>query len=196
MTMGHFVTALVPQGRMKDAPIWLLLFCAQLPDFVWLALALVGLETPTPASFLDVSIIGLHAEMPYSHTGAGILVMALATAGVVYAVWRQRDLALWCGALVIVHELCDLLSGWQHEIFTRGTPRIGLGLYARSPVVALLIEAVFSALVVAWYVRNERLQGRAIAQKKQARLYAIFAGGSLFFIGNAYTSFRTLLHLR
>jgi hypothetical protein len=195
MTMGHLATALVPHSRLRDAPLWLLLLCAQLPDFLWLVLALAGLEAPAPTNFLDVTIVGLRTDLIYSHSGAGVALTALVTAGIVYAVWRRADLSAWCAALVVLHWLEDLVCGWKHELLARGSPRVGLDLYTRGPYLAFAIEGVFAAALVAWYVRSEARQGRGLAAGKQVALYAAFVGGSLMFAGTSYYSFRTLLGL-
>jgi hypothetical protein len=195
VTMGHFATALIPYGRVKDAPLWVLLLCAQLPDFLWLGLALAGVEVTTPESFLDVTITGMKVEMVYSHVGVGVVGLAAIAGGAVYAAYRRRDIALWCGALVFVHWLCDLLSGWAHEWLFAGSRKIGFDLYARSPYAAFAIEAAFSAALVFFYVRGEARQGRAVSRTAQIRLYAVFVGGTLLFAPTAYVSMRSWLGL-
>lgn len=193
MVMGHYATALVPFHKLKGAPIWLLLLCAQLGDVVWLLLALAGIESPSPPSFLDVTIIGLKVTMPWSHTGLDSLLMALLTAGLVQLVWKSRQLTLWCAALVLGHWLCDLLCGWKHEILVPGTPMIGLDLYSHSPYVAFAIETVFAAALVAWFIRARRLDGHSLSPRVQAALYGVFAGGSAMLAPTAYSSLRSLL---
>lgn len=195
MTMGHFATALVPASRLRDAPVAFLLVCANLPDFVWMALAFGGLEPTTPTSFLDVSIQTLHAEMLFSHGAVWVLGFAAGVAGAGYALYRRREVAIWATVVVIVHLLCDYLSGWEHEVFGAGSLRVGLDLYRRSPVLAFAIEAAFAAALVTFYVRSERAQGRGPSPKRTAALYAVFAGGSLFFIANATHSMRQLFGL-
>jgi hypothetical protein len=194
MMMGHFATALIPYSRVKGASAWLLLLCAALPDFLWLTLALFGIETPRPDSFLDVSIIGLKATMPFSHTGVGVTLLALATFGIVQGIWKNKSLSIWCGVLVVLHWLCDLLSGWHHEVLWAGTPNIGLDLYARSPYIAFAIEIVFSAALVSWFVKSESKE-RPLTTKQKAILYASFVGGSTIFLPTAYSSLRALLGL-
>lgn len=51
--------------------------CANLPDFVWFTLSVIGIEPTTPLSFLDVSIQALHADSFYSHGGFWVLAMAV-----------------------------------------------------------------------------------------------------------------------
>jgi hypothetical protein len=195
VTMGHFATALFPYSKVKDSPAWLLLFCSQLSDFFWLFLAIFGIESPTPTNFLDVTIVGLKVTMPYSHTGAGTLALAAVTGGIVQGVWKNKALSIWCGVLVLAHWVQDLISGWRHEIFTVGTPKIGLGLYDTNPYVAFAIELAFAFACCVWFVQSEAKQGRPLTQRAKVILYAAFVGGSTMFIPTATHSFRTLLGL-
>ena len=80
-------------------------------------------------------------------------------------------------------------------MFTPGTPLVGFGLYWRSPVVAVLIEAVVCAALVFWFDRAQAARGQALTAGRRRAMYAAFVGGSLLFIGNAHTSFRQLLGL-
>ncbi|HUB06500.1 MAG TPA: hypothetical protein VMB50_05845 [Myxococcales bacterium] len=195
MTMGHCAAALIPAGRGTKAPFWLLLVCAQLADLLWLVLALVGVERTEPTSFLDVSILGLRADMVYSHGLVWNLALAVVVAALVFVVLRDRAAALWCGGMVVGHLLLDFVVGFDHEIFGHGSPKLGLGLYLRAPYLAFLIEAVFAALCVAWFVRAEGRHGRPIAARKQALLYAVFVGGGLAFLPTATHSMRQLFSL-
>jgi hypothetical protein len=195
MTMGHFATALVPYSKLKGAPLWLLLLCAQLPDFVWLTLALTGTETPHPANLLDVTINTMQVDMLYSHTGLGTVLLAAAATVAILAISRNVVWSIWGGLLVIGHWLCDLLSGWKHPLTHGSSYELGLNLYVRSPYLAFGIEALFSALLCIWFVRSEAAQGRALTPKRKLALYAVVVGGSMFFLGTATVSMRTLLHL-
>ena len=40
MIVGHYAAALVPYSRLEGRPLWLLLLCANVPEFLWLVLAL------------------------------------------------------------------------------------------------------------------------------------------------------------
>lgn len=193
--MGHFATALLPYSKLRGTPAWLLLLCAQFGDWTWLLLALANVEAPTPTNFLDVSIVGLEAAMPYSHTGLGTLVQTVAVAAVVQAVWKNKALSLWCGGLVFLHWVQDLVSGWPHEVFTVDTPKIGFGFYETNPYLAFGIEVVFSLGCCLWFVKSEAAFGRPLSQRNKLILFAVFVGGSTMFIPTATHSFRTLLGL-
>jgi len=160
------------------------------PRFVFAA---IGLEPTEPVSFLDVAVKDLHVDMIYSHSGAGVVVAALLVAGIVHGVWRRRFLSAWCAGLVAVHWLCDLVSGFAHEAFVAGSPKIGLDLYATRPELAFIVEAAFAGALVAWFVRHERLAGRPVRSRMQVALVAVFVGGGLSMIPTVSTSLRQLV---
>ena len=195
MVMGHLATALIPASKLKSPPLWWLLFCAQFGDIFWLTISLFGLETLKPDSFLDVSIIGMSIDMPYSHTGAGVLIESLVIGGIAFAVWKSVPLAAWSAFLTFAHWLQDLASGWQHEVFTVGSPKIGLGLYNTNPYLAMGIEVGFALAMVLLYFRMEASKGREVSRRGKIILLAVFVGGSTFFIPNATHSMRQIFGL-
>lgn len=195
MTMGHYATALVPYGRLKGAPLVLLLVCAQLVDLLWLALAFAGVEAPHPESALDVTMVGLRAPMTYSHSGAGVLGLAVIVGVIVQLVGRRASLSIACAGLVAGHWLCDLLSGWEHGLLFAGSPRVGLDLYAHSPNAAFAIEAMWAAAMVAFYAWSRARQQRPLTRRALLGLLAVFVGGSLVFVPSSYVSLRAWLTL-
>ena len=114
------------------------------------------------------------------------------TAVLVFAVYRDRAVALWCGGLVVVHLLCDLVCGFPHYVFGPGTPEIGLGLYLTHPHLAIVIEAVFGGALVFWFAHSESAQGRALSRGKVIALYAVFVGGALFWLPTATVPLESL----
>ncbi|MFO0662946.1 MAG: hypothetical protein U0174_03290 [Polyangiaceae bacterium] len=192
MTAGHLAAVLIPFGRLRRVPLWLLLLATQLPDVVWWSLALLGIEEPTPRSFIDVTVSGLQVDMAYSHAVVGVAVTAVFVAIVVASIWRRVDLALWCAGLVLLHEACDLLSGFEHGLLFGRSTEVGFGLYRKSPPFAFALEAAFSALMVALYLRGERQQGRDTTRKRKAVLYTFFVASSLIYLPTSYHSMRSL----
>ena len=96
MIVGHYAAALVPYSRLDGRPLWLLLVCANVPEFLWLALALAGVEPTNPASLLDATFPNIDVHMTYSHNLVpgliqGVIVFALVQAS--GAIGRSR-----CGA--------------------------------------------------------------------------------------------------
>ena len=182
MIVGHYAAALVPYSRLEGRPLWLLLVCANVPEFLWLALALAGVEPTKPASLLDATFPNIDVHMTYSHNLVPGLIQAVIVFALVQAIWRDRPLALWCGALTFVHVLCDLLVGFKHELLGPDSPQVSLDTYGHAPVVAIGIELVFALGCVFAYLKSEARQGRPLTRRRIFALYAVFAVGILMWL--------------
>ena len=186
MIMGHYAAALVPHSLLKrTAPFWLLLLCSQVQDVISITLALMGVEVLTPGNLLDLSFKALNLKIVYSHVIVMELIYAVVVGVVVGLIWRRRDLALWAGALVLIHEACDQLSGWAHPLMVGGPPALGLDLYAQNQVLAFLLEYLFMAAILIWYVRREQIVGR-----NRWLLFGAYFGGTLLYVPLATMSIR------
>jgi hypothetical protein len=168
--IGHYAAALLPYRRLQGrAPLWLLLLCAQVPEFLWLLLALAGVEPTEPRSILDATFSNLKVDMRYSHDLLPTLGQAVTVAALVFAVWRKADVALVCGGLTLFHSLCDYGVGFEHHLNGPGTMNVALNSYGRFPHLAIAIELAF-ALTMVWLFRGSR------------RLYVVFAAGILVWL--------------
>jgi membrane-bound metal-dependent hydrolase YbcI (DUF457 family) len=190
MIVGHYAAALVPYSRLEGRPLWLLLVAANVPEFLWLALALVGVEPTSPASLLDATFPNIDVHMTYSHNLIPGLIQGAIVFALVQAIWRDRPLALWCGALTVVHVLVDLLVGFKHELLGPDSPQVSLDTYGSAPVLAIAIELVFALGCVFAYVASERRQGRALTRGRSAALYAVFVVGILMWLPATSMSLR------
>ena len=192
MIVGHYAAALIPYSRLKQYPFWLLLLCANVPEFFWLLLALVDVEAPSPTSLLDANFQNLHVDMVYSHNLVPGVVQG--TGGDPRLPWFcDRTLALWCGFLTLFHVLCDLVVGFGHQLLGRESPRVSLNSYGSMPYVAIAIELAFSIACVCWYQVSEKKLGRPMPRKQLAALYAVFIIGVGAAIPAATLSVRDLL---
>jgi hypothetical protein len=192
MILGHFATALVPKSRLPNAPFWLLLVCSIISEFVWLALAALGPEHTEPASLFDATFSNIAVDMRWSHEPLPVVALAVVVAAIVFAIYRQRALALWCGALIVIHLLCDLVVGFTHHLAGPGTPEITMNLYGRAPALAVVIEALYGAALVTWFAIAERRHGRPVHRKKLVALYAVFIIGALAFLPIAFAPMSSL----
>lgn len=190
MIVGHYAAALVPYSRLEGRPLWLLLVCANVPEFLWLGLALAGVEPTHPASLLDATFPNLDVHMTYSHNLIPGLIQGLIVFALVQAIWRDRPLALWCGALAVVHVLCDLLVGFKHELLGPESPQVSLDTYGSAPVLAIGIELVFALGCVYAFLTSERRRGRPLTRGRTAALYAVFAVGILMWLPATSMSLR------
>lgn len=179
MIVGHYAAALLPYSRLKHEPFWLLLLCANVPEFLWLILALAGVEPTTPASLLDASFMNLRVAMTYSHNLLPAVAQGLLVGAIVFAICKRRELALWCGGLTLLHVLCDLLVGFEHQLLGPQSPAVSLNTYGLMPEVALAIELAFSIGCVAWYRHAEASRGRPLSRGRLAALYGVFVVGVL-----------------
>lgn len=179
MVAGHYATALFARQKVPQAPLVLLLVCAISLDIIWLTLCQFGLESLKPDSWLVASINHLQVSMPYSHDLLPVIgwTIFFSIAGLV--ITREIFVALWCGILVFVHWLCDLLVGFTHYLWDAMPPKFGLNLYVTHPYLAILIETLFCFLVVTWFVRKRATTGRPLATKYIVMLYLLYVGGAL-----------------
>lgn len=193
MIVGHYAAALVPYSKLEGRPLWLLLVCANVPEFLWLALAIAGVEPTHPASLSDATFPNLDVHMTYSHNLVPAFIQGLIVFAVVYAIWRDRPLALWCGALTIVHVLCDLLVGFKHELLGPDSPQVSLDTYGHAPVLAIAIELAFALGCIYAFLRMEKRRGRPLSRGRSSALYAVFVVGILMWLPATSVSLGELL---
>jgi hypothetical protein len=191
--IGHYAAALIPYSRLKTTPFWLLLLCANVPEFLWLLLALLGIEPVSPPSLFDATLKDLQVAMTYSHNLVPGLLQGGIVAALVYAWFRNRQLALWCGFLTVLHVLCDLVVGFEHQLLAPDSMRVSLNSYGTMPYVAMAIEAMFCIGCVAWYQFEEKKRGRALSLKRVFALYAVFLVGVAIWIPTATSSLKAQL---
>jgi membrane-bound metal-dependent hydrolase YbcI (DUF457 family) len=191
--VGHYAAALVPYSRLRGRPLWLLLVCANVPEFLWLALALAGVEPTAPASLLDATFPNIDVHMTYSHNLIPGLIQGAIVFALVYAIWRDRPLALWCGGLAVVHVLCDLLVGFKHELLGPDSPQVSLDTYGHAPVLAIAIELVFALGCVCAYLSSEKRQGRPLTRGRTVALYSVFVVGILMWLPATSMSLRQVM---
>jgi hypothetical protein len=161
MYAAHFAAALAVKGRVPQAPAWALVSAVFLPDFVWIALAGLGIEPTVPVFFDD-----------WSHSLIMIVVWAT-----VFAVlfWRSGNviaLAVWIAGLS--HFLLDFLIhparlalyphsfahlGWNLWQYGLTKSWLGATRYWWYELATLL---VLLALYV-WFTRRSRLPLNLVA---------------------------------
>lgn len=200
MIVGHYAAALLPYSQLKaqsgsTAPFWLLLLCANIPEFLWLLLALLNIEPASPPSLFDASFRNLQVDMTYSHNLLPGLLQGLGVGIVVLLCFRQRALAFWCGALAAFHVLCDFIVGFEHQWLQADGATISLNSYGTMPQVAILIELVFAVACIAWYQRSERQRGQPVPRGRLIALYVVFIAGIAAWLPIADHSLRELLQL-
>lgn len=161
MITGHFATALVPYARDRRLPLFALLLCSQAQDFL------------IP---LDMAVSGQRnfqlLEMTFSHDLVPVLALALVVGIAMQLAFRSVRVTAIGVCLVLLHEICDLLSGFAHNVFGASTPRMGFDLYRGSPAAAFVIELVLATVCIGYFFFERRRQGDAVTRVKAAVLCA------------------------
>ncbi|MFZ5630251.1 MAG: hypothetical protein ACOY5B_14055 [Spirochaetota bacterium] len=195
MVLGHYAAAFLARPHLPTAPFWLLLLAANLSEFLWLLLALAGVEPTKPDSILDATFNNLDVHMTYSHNVVPNLVLGAAVFGIVQVGWKNARLALACMLLTWLHVWCDFIVGFQHELLGPESMKVGLNSYGRFPYAAIFIEWFFALACLTYFVYAEKSKGRTVPRKKVLILYSAFTVGILAWLPNAYTPMRQLLGL-
>ncbi len=149
MFIGHFAPAMVAATH-KDAPrLPLLLIAAQLVDWAFFGLLLIGAEKMrvTPGISVMNSMDLYH--MPYTHSLVGSIAFAAAFGLVVSALTRNRMTALIGFAVVLSHWFLDLLVHVKDLTITGQPPKLGLGLW-NYPSLEMPLELALS-LGALWF---------------------------------------------
>ncbi len=193
MILGHYAAAYIARPHARTAPFWLLLLCSNLAEFLWLALALIGVESPEPSSLLDATFENLKVHMTYSHNLVPNLALGLLVYGLVLLKLRSQKLALWCALLTVSHVWLDFIVGFEHQVLGADSASIGLNSYARFPHVAVLIEWLFSMACLVYYFRAEGRSGNLVSRKKKVALLIAFSVGVLLWLPNATIPMKDLL---
>ena len=193
MIAGHYASAMVVRPYFRSSPFWLLLLAADVPEFLWLLLALLGIEPIHPDSVLDATFANIDVHMTYSHNLGPGIIQALVVFVLIRA-WRSDTaLALVCAGLSLWHVLCDLVVGFAHQFWDPSGAVISLNSYARFPVGAVMIELVYAAACLAWYFRAEAAAGRIVPRRSRIKLGVLFAGAILFWLPAAFFPLRAML---
>ncbi len=185
MVAGHFATALVARQHAPRGALVFYLVISQLPDALWHIFHFLGLEPTLPENPMLASLDNMQAEMTYSHDLLPSLIwiaLAVLAGRGFFGSWRPGWMA---GALVVVHMLCDAISGHTHYVFGPDSAAIGLGLYATAPYAALAIEGVFTLGVMAWVFRTDAKAGVRRSRATLTVWAAVFVGSIIMMAPSA-----------
>jgi hypothetical protein len=147
------------------------------------------MEVPSPNNWFETSFLNLHVNMDYSHDLVPVIGWTIVMLLIAWGLTMNFTVAIWCAGLLAVHFLSDMVVGFKHHIMGPNSPAIGLGLYNTYPSIALLIEAAFCIVCVAWFVRARKMEGRPIRKSHVIGLYLLFVGGALIWLPTADMSF-------
>ena len=150
--IDHAATALLIKRGFPEQPIVPLLLSVQLMELLWVALNLLGIEkTTTESSVRSVSDIHL-AFIPYSHSVAMSLALAVLAWVVSSVVFHRAKLGFALALGVTSHLLLDILTHARDIAIAPGLENIklGLGLYSVFPIGGFVLELLYGLLC--WWV--------------------------------------------
>jgi hypothetical protein len=163
MFMGHYGPSFALRRSAARVSLGWLFVAAQLLDYVWAILVLLGVEQAQVVPWLSASRLDLY-YMPYSHGLEGALAWSL-LAGVV-ALWVVRgseheriSAAMVVGLTVFSHWILDAIVHRPDLGLLGDARKIGLSVYDH-PVATFLMEAALLVGGAVVYARETRLRGR------------------------------------
>lgn len=149
---NHAATALLLKTGFKKVPMVPLLISVQTMEVFWVALNFLGIEATTTEPEVH-SIADIHlSHMPFSHSVAGSIAMASVASLVIWKIWQRSDVALAVAIGILSHLVLDLAVHapdipWAP--FFEGE-KMGTGLYASAPLLALGIETTYG--LACWFI--------------------------------------------
>ena len=195
MLAGHYSTALVAHQKFPKGTLLYFLIASQLQDLLWFILHFAGLETTGPSDVLNATISNMTVDMLYSHD----LIPQIFWLVVIFLIGRltfkSTKIGLVGSALVAGHFVLDIFSGHPHHIFGAETQDIALGLYATNVHLAIAIEAVFCAIALWYFFKQDAKNGVERTSRNKASIIGLFVFGIGFMLTIATSSFREMFNI-
>lgn len=156
MFIGHFAPAFAARAVTDEAPsLGVLFIAAQLIDWVFFLLTLVGLEhLRIVPGITRMNGYDLYF-MPYSHSLVATAFWAFAFGAVIRLLTRNIVAAVWGAAVVLSHWLLDLLVHRPDLTLAGGEIKLGLGLW-NAPVLVIVFELALLMLAYSFYIRRTK----------------------------------------
>lgn len=108
--INHAATALPLKRAFPGVPLIPLLISVQLLEVVWVALNYAGVEITTTEPVVT-SVVDVHlAYMPFSHSIASAVVIALVVALATWRWWGPKAMGLALAAGILSHLVLDLVT--------------------------------------------------------------------------------------
>jgi len=156
MFIGHFAPAFIAAAISPQSPrLGTLFVAAQLVDWGFFALALIGVEKlrVDPAASVMVPLDLYH--MPYTHSLIGTGIWAIACLAVVALGRRSLFAGMLAGLVVLSHWPLDWVVHVPDLTIGGDPPRLGLGLW-NYPAIAMPLELALTGAAFAYYVSKTR----------------------------------------
>jgi membrane-bound metal-dependent hydrolase YbcI (DUF457 family) len=150
--INHAATALIIKKEFINVPIIWLLISVQFMEILWAIFNFLGVERTTTEK--EVRYVGdVHLSfMPFSHSIVTMVGVALLAWLIISKGLGLPGIGIAVGIGVISHLILDLMTH-SNDIaiapFIRG-PKFGLGLYAKYPIVAFILEIGYG--IFCWWI--------------------------------------------
>ena len=150
--INHAATALIIKKEVADIPIIWPLISVQFMEMVWVSLNLLGVEQTTTEK--EVRYVGdVHLSyMPFSHSVATMLGATLLAWLVTSKGLGLPDIGLAVSIGIVSHLVLDLITHSDDIVLAPflKSPKFGLGLYAKYPMVAFFLEMGYG--IACWWI--------------------------------------------
>ncbi len=150
--INHAATALIIKKEFINVPIIWLLISVQFMEIWWTILNFLRIEKTTTEK--EVRYVGdVHLSyMPFSHSITTMVGVAFLAWLIISKALNQPEIGIAVGIGVISHLILDLITH-SNDIaiapFIK-TPKFGLGLYAKRPYVAFVLEIGYG--IFCWWI--------------------------------------------
>jgi len=150
--INHAATALIIKNEFAAVPIIWLLISVQFMEIGWVVLNFLGIEKTTTEK--EVRYVGdVHLSyMPFSHSVLTIVGVALLAWFITSKGLSQPDIGIAVATGVVSHLILDVITHSNDIVivpFLKGS-KLGLGLYAKYPMVAFILEIGYG--LACWWI--------------------------------------------
>ncbi len=155
MFIGHWAPALVVAARPRAPGLATLFVAAQLVDWAFFGLLLLGAEHMRFSPGISVMNPMDLYHMPYTHSLLGSAVFAGLFGGAIWLASKDRVAALLGGGVVLSHWFLDLLVHVPDLTLAGSPPKLGLGLW-NYPAIEMPLESAITFAALWFYARVRR----------------------------------------
>jgi hypothetical protein len=150
--INHAATALIIKKEFINVPILWLLISVQFMEILWVILNFLRVERTTTEK--KVRYVGdVHLSfMPFSHSIVTMVAVALLAWLIIGKGFGLPDAGIAVGIGVISHLILDLITHSKDIVIAPfiKSPKFGLGLYAKYPIVAFILEIGYG--IICWWI--------------------------------------------
>lgn len=155
MFIGHFAPAIVAATHPKAPGLGTLFVAAQLVDFGFFGLALLGIEnfriTPGLTAMNPLDLY----DMPFTHSLLGSGIWSIGFALLIWLATKSRAGGIIGGLVVLSHWFLDLLVHAPDLTIAGSSPMLGFGLW-NHPIIAIPLEIMIVVGAFCYYVAKSK----------------------------------------